>query len=113
MVCWCTGSALIVDIGLHCSVALINDFTFHRQLEAIIRISESLAKMRLSPFATEADVDEALRLFQVSTLDAAMSGNLAGLFCSCGILGRPNLLFLFSYNTDFTIIIISLTLIQD
>ncbi|XP_064602896.1 DNA replication licensing factor mcm5-like [Liolophura sinensis] len=49
-----------------------------RQLEAIIRISESLAKMRLAPFATEADVDEALRLFQVSTLDAATSGNLAG-----------------------------------
>jgi DNA replication licensing factor MCM5 len=35
--------------------------------------------MRLSPFATNADVDEALRLFQVSTLDAAMSGNLSGL----------------------------------
>ena len=34
--------------------------------------------MRLTPFATEADVDEALRLFQVSTLDAAMSGSLAG-----------------------------------
>ncbi|XP_028398778.1 DNA replication licensing factor mcm5-like [Dendronephthya gigantea] len=49
-----------------------------RQLEAIVRISESLAKMRLAPFATEADVDEALRLFQVSTLDAAMSGSLAG-----------------------------------
>ncbi|KAK3710538.1 hypothetical protein QZH41_009373, partial [Actinostola sp. cb2023] len=49
-----------------------------RQLEAIIRISESLAKMSLEPFATEAHVDEALRLFQVSTLDAAMSGSLAG-----------------------------------
>ena len=49
-----------------------------RQLEAIIRISESLAKMRLAAFATEADVDEALRLFQVSTLDAASTGNLAG-----------------------------------
>lgn len=49
-----------------------------RQLEAVIRISESLAKMRLAPFATEADVDEAIRLFQVSTLDAATSGNLAG-----------------------------------
>ncbi|XP_032221696.2 DNA replication licensing factor mcm5-A [Nematostella vectensis] len=49
-----------------------------RQLEAIIRISESLAKMSLSPFATETHVDEALRLFQVSTLDAAMSGSLAG-----------------------------------
>ena len=35
--------------------------------------------MRLAPFATEADVDEALRLFQVSTLDAAMSGSLAGI----------------------------------
>ena len=49
-----------------------------RQLEAIIRTSESLAKMRLEPFASEADVDEALRLFQVSTLDAAMSGSLTG-----------------------------------
>jgi DNA replication licensing factor MCM5 len=50
-----------------------------RQLEAIIRVSESLAKMRLAPFASEADVDEALRLFQTSTLDAALSGNLAGM----------------------------------
>lgn len=49
-----------------------------RQLEAVIRISESLAKMQLEPFATETHVDEALRLFQVSTLDAAMSGSLAG-----------------------------------
>ncbi|KAK0182652.1 hypothetical protein PV327_000767 [Microctonus hyperodae] len=49
-----------------------------RQLEAIIRISESLAKMRLAPFATDEHVTEALRLFQVSTLDAAMSGSLAG-----------------------------------
>jgi DNA replication licensing factor MCM5 len=49
-----------------------------RQLEAVVRIAESLAKMRLSPFAIETDVDEALRLFQVSTLDAAMSGSLAG-----------------------------------
>lgn len=49
-----------------------------RQLEAIVRISESQAKMRLSPFAIESDVDEALRLFQVSTLDAAMSGSLTG-----------------------------------
>ncbi|XP_045452880.1 DNA replication licensing factor Mcm5 [Melitaea cinxia] len=49
-----------------------------RQLEAIIRISESLAKMQLQPFASEAHVTEALRLFQVSTLDAAMTGSLAG-----------------------------------
>lgn len=49
-----------------------------RQLEAIIRISESLAKMQLLPFVTEEHVNEALRLFQVSTLEAAMSGTLSG-----------------------------------
>jgi len=49
-----------------------------RQLEAVIRISESLAKMELQPFAVERHVDESLRLFQVSTLDAAMSGSLSG-----------------------------------
>ncbi|KAL7297438.1 hypothetical protein TKK_0009813 [Trichogramma kaykai] len=49
-----------------------------RQLEAIIRISESIAKMSLLPFATETHVDEALRLFQVSTISAASSGSLAG-----------------------------------
>ncbi|KAG4112917.1 hypothetical protein ERO13_D13G192200v2 [Gossypium hirsutum] len=45
-----------------------------RQLEAIIRLSESLAKMKLSYVATEGDVAEALRLFKVSTMDAARSG---------------------------------------
>lgn len=49
-----------------------------RQLEAIVRISESLAKMQLQPFAVESHVDEALRLFHVSTLDAATTGSLAG-----------------------------------
>jgi DNA replication licensing factor MCM5 len=49
-----------------------------RQLEAVVRISESLAKMRLQPFAEDADVNEALRLFNVSTLSAAMSGTLSG-----------------------------------
>ena len=49
-----------------------------RQLEAIVRISESLAKMSLSPVATEQHVEEALRLFKVSTFDAAVSGALAG-----------------------------------
>ena len=47
-----------------------------RQLEAIVRIAESLAKMTLSPFATEHHVDEALRLFRVSTLDAVHSGQI-------------------------------------
>lgn len=50
-----------------------------RQLEAVVRISEALAKMQLLPFAGIQHVDEALRLFQVSTLDAAASGSLAGL----------------------------------
>ncbi|VDO70695.1 unnamed protein product [Onchocerca flexuosa] len=50
-----------------------------RQLEAIIRISESLAKMELLPFAAERHVDEALRLFRVSTIEAAASGNLIGI----------------------------------
>ncbi|KAK6944391.1 MCM domain [Dillenia turbinata] len=45
-----------------------------RQLEAIIRLSESLAKMRLSHVATEENVMEAIRLFNVSTMDAARSG---------------------------------------
>ncbi|XP_003387600.1 PREDICTED: DNA replication licensing factor mcm5-A-like [Amphimedon queenslandica] len=49
-----------------------------RQLEAIVRIAESLAKMSLAPFALESHIDEALRLFKVSTLDAAMSGSLSG-----------------------------------
>lgn len=34
--------------------------------------------MRLAAFATEGDVEEALRLFHVSTLEAAMSGSLEG-----------------------------------
>ncbi|XP_062078304.1 DNA replication licensing factor MCM5 [Humulus lupulus] len=45
-----------------------------RQLEAIVRLSESLAKMKLSHVATEKDVKEALALFRVSTMDAAKSG---------------------------------------
>lgn len=38
-----------------------------RQLEAIVRIAESLAKMQLSPFATKRHVEEAIRLFKVLT----------------------------------------------
>jgi len=49
-----------------------------RQLEAIIRISESLAKMQLQPFVSEEHVDEALRLFKVSTLAAAAHGGVSG-----------------------------------
>lgn len=49
-----------------------------RQLEAIIRISESLAKMQLKSFVGQEHVDEAIRLFTVSTLAAAKTGDLAG-----------------------------------
>lgn len=39
---------------------------------------ESLAKMRLTPFATGRDIDEALRLFKGSTMAAASAGALSG-----------------------------------
>ncbi|CAH9086694.1 unnamed protein product [Cuscuta epithymum] len=45
-----------------------------RQLEAIVRLSEALAKMRLSHVANENHVTEAIRLFNNSTMDAAKSG---------------------------------------
>lgn len=45
-----------------------------RQLEAIIRITESMAKLQLSPIATEEHVDEAIRLFLASTMDAVGQG---------------------------------------
>lgn len=46
-----------------------------RQLEAIIRITESLAKMTLSPVADVEHVEEAMRLFNASTMDAIKEGN--------------------------------------
>ncbi|KAG9234687.1 MCM2/3/5 family-domain-containing protein [Amylocarpus encephaloides] len=49
-----------------------------RQLEAIIRITESLAKLSLSPIATEEHVDEAIRLFLASTMDAVNQGSGQG-----------------------------------
>jgi DNA replication licensing factor MCM5 len=45
-----------------------------RQLEAIVRITESLAKLTLSVVATERHVDEAIRLFLASTMDAVSQG---------------------------------------
>ena len=44
-----------------------------RQLESLVRITESLAKIELAPIATEKHVDEAIRLFLGSTMDAVMS----------------------------------------
>lgn len=49
-----------------------------RQLEAIVRISESLAKLTLSNVATEEHVDEAIRLFLASTMDAVTQGSSGG-----------------------------------
>ncbi|KAF1991206.1 DNA replication licensing factor mcm5 [Aulographum hederae CBS 113979] len=49
-----------------------------RQLESLIRITESLAKMSLSPIATEEHVDEAIRLFLASTMDAVSQGGEGG-----------------------------------
>ena len=55
-----------------------------RQLESLIRIAESLAKMELSNEATEDHVKEAVELFKVSTLRAAKQGlfNGEGAFAS-------------------------------
>lgn len=49
-----------------------------RQLEAIVRISESLARMQLLTEATEAHVHLALDLFKASTMDAVRSGVMDG-----------------------------------
>ncbi|OQR86881.1 DNA replication licensing factor MCM5 [Achlya hypogyna] len=51
-----------------------------RQLEALVRISESLAKMQLKPTATVEHVYEAIRMFRVSTMNAAKDGGTQGMF---------------------------------
>ncbi|GBG29338.1 DNA replication licensing factor MCM5 [Hondaea fermentalgiana] len=55
-----------------------------RQLEAVVRIAESLAKMELAFEATPAHVTEAIRLFKVSTLNAASNGAAPGDMSSLG-----------------------------
>jgi len=50
-----------------------------RQLEAIVRLAESLARIELSSVATTEHVKEAIRLFRVSTFSAATSGYGDGL----------------------------------
>ncbi|KAM0984488.1 hypothetical protein EV2_012286 [Malus domestica] len=45
-----------------------------RQLEAIVRLSEALAKMQLRHEATEEHVREAIRLFNAATMDAMAIG---------------------------------------
>lgn len=50
-----------------------------RQLEAIVRISESLAKMTLATTVQNHHVEEAIRLFKFSTMDAVSAGSVEGL----------------------------------
>lgn len=50
-----------------------------RQLEAIIRISEALAKMQLCEDVDVGHVEEALRLFSVSTLDSGNKDRSVGI----------------------------------
>ncbi|KAF9073783.1 MCM2/3/5 family-domain-containing protein [Rhodocollybia butyracea] len=50
-----------------------------RQLEAIIRISEALAKMTLSPVVQNHHVEESIRLFKFSTMDAVSAGSADGM----------------------------------
>lgn len=45
-----------------------------RQLEALVRISESLARMELATLVTDRHVQLAIQLFHASTLDAVRSG---------------------------------------
>ncbi|KIM28949.1 hypothetical protein M408DRAFT_329001 [Serendipita vermifera MAFF 305830] len=50
-----------------------------RQLEAIIRISESIAKIALQTSVQPHHVEEAIRLFKISTMDAVSVGSVEGL----------------------------------
>ncbi|KAK4565751.1 minichromosome maintenance protein 5 [Recurvomyces mirabilis] len=57
-----------------------------RQLESLVRITESLAKIELQAVATERHVDEAIRLFLGSTMDAVMSAG--GDMSAAGLSGN-------------------------
>ncbi|KAG5477741.1 hypothetical protein LSCM1_05039 [Leishmania martiniquensis] len=45
-----------------------------RQLESLVRITESMARMRLDVLASRSDAEEAIKLFKVATVDAIKSG---------------------------------------
>lgn len=60
-----------------------------RQLEALVRLSESLAKMRLDSEVRSEDVSEALRLFQVSTM-AANAADQQRADSTFGSVAAPN-----------------------
>lgn len=61
-----------------------------RQLEAVIRISEAIARMALQPVATQEHVAKAIQLFNFSTMEAVKSGlhdNLVHPPCCLGEAG--------------------------
>ena len=58
-----------------------------RQLEAVARVAEALAKLALAPVATERHVAEALRLFLASTMDAVAQGAAASGEPGAGVRG--------------------------
>ena len=67
-----------------------------RQLEALVRVSESLAKMRLDERVQSEDIAEALRLFKVSTMTAnatdstgSNASNRDGAAGAAGITAMP------------------------
>lgn len=57
-----------------------------RQLEAIVRLSESLARMQLQVDVTEAHVRQAMDLFKTSTMDAVRAGATEGMVSCYPIL---------------------------
>ena len=61
-----------------------------RQLEAVARIAEALAKLALVPIATERHVAEAIRLFLASTMDAVTQGATASSEPGAGVRGGQN-----------------------
>lgn len=60
--------------------------------------------MKLQAVAGEEEVDEALRLFQVSTLDAALSGSLSGA-CLCHVCA------LMAYFTTFIVLFLNVEMV--
>lgn len=54
-----------------------------RQLEAVVRISEALARMQLQVNVTQSHVAAALDLFKASTMDAVRSGATDNLVSRC------------------------------
>ena len=59
-----------------------------RQLESLIRISESFAKMRLSPEVNEEDVDKAIELIKIAMQQAATDQTTGVLDMDAILIGK-------------------------